>query len=95
MKLQQKDHLSNTSVIEKLHVRNVKRNILKGKTAYGCSEYKTGCDFVFTFENIKKIANGKPLTKELVLNIISKLNLFYHFFKYKLFYFFSCPRRGS
>ena len=44
--------------------------ILKGKTAYGCSEYKTGCDFVFTFENIKKIANGKPLTKELVLQIL-------------------------
>ncbi len=49
-----------------------KGTILKGKTAYGCSDYKTGCDFVFTFENIKKIANGKPLTKELVLDIISK-----------------------
>ena len=45
--------------------------ILKGKTAYGCSNYKTGCNFVFTFENIKKIANGKPLTKELVLKIIA------------------------
>ncbi|PWG04882.1 type IA DNA topoisomerase [Polaribacter aquimarinus] len=47
-----------------------KGTILKGKLAYGCSEYKTGCDFVFTFENIKKIANGKTLTKELVLEII-------------------------
>ncbi|WP_298764452.1 type IA DNA topoisomerase [uncultured Polaribacter sp.] len=46
-------------------------NILKGKTAYGCSNYKNGCDFVFTFENIKKIANGQPLTKELVLQIIA------------------------
>jgi len=46
--------------------------ILKGSTAYGCSEYKKGCDFVFTFENIKKIANGKPLTKELVLRILNK-----------------------
>ena len=45
--------------------------VLKGKTAYGCSNYKSGCDFVFTFENIKKIANGKPLTKELVIKIIS------------------------
>ncbi|AUC23135.1 DNA topoisomerase III [Polaribacter sejongensis] len=45
--------------------------ILKGKTAYGCSNYKNGCDFVFTFENIKKIANGKPLTKDLVIKIIS------------------------
>ncbi len=47
-----------------------KGTILKGKTAYGCSDFKDGCDFVFTFENIKKIANGKPLTKELVLEII-------------------------
>ena len=49
-----------------------KGTILKGKTAYGCSDYKTGCDFVFSFENIKKMANGKPLTKELVLKIISQ-----------------------
>ncbi|MEO9569937.1 MAG: DNA topoisomerase 3 [Polaribacter sp.] len=49
-----------------------KGTVLKGKTAYGCSEYKSGCDFVFTFENIKKIANGKPLTKDLVLKIISQ-----------------------
>ncbi len=47
-----------------------KGTILKGKTAYGCSAYKSGCDFVFTFENIKKIANGKPLTKDFVLNIL-------------------------
>jgi DNA topoisomerase-3 len=45
--------------------------VLKGKTGYGCSAYKTGCNFIFTFENIKKMANGKPLTKELVLQIIS------------------------
>ena len=48
-----------------------KGTVLKGSSAYGCSDYKSGCDFVFTFENIKKIANGKPLTKELVLKIIS------------------------
>lgn len=45
--------------------------VIKGKAAYGCSAYKEGCDFVFTFENIKKIANGKPLTKDTVLKIIS------------------------
>lgn len=48
-----------------------KGTVIKGKSAYGCSDYKTGCDFLFTFENIKKIANGKPLTKEFVLEIIS------------------------
>lgn len=44
--------------------------VIKGKTAYGCSNYKQGCDFVFTFENIKQIANGRPLTKELVLEML-------------------------
>ena len=48
-----------------------KGTVLKGKSAYGCSNYKNGCDFVFTFDNIKKIANGQKLTKELVLKIIS------------------------
>jgi DNA topoisomerase-3 len=49
-----------------------KGTILKGKTAYGCSNHKSGCNFRFSFENIKKMANGKPLTKELVLKIISQ-----------------------
>ncbi|MDT7831662.1 DNA topoisomerase 3 [Flavobacteriaceae bacterium S356] len=44
--------------------------VIKGKSAYGCSAYKEGCDFVFSFENIKKIANGRSLTKELVLEIL-------------------------
>ncbi|MGB1043485.1 MAG: DNA topoisomerase III, partial [Tenacibaculum sp.] len=47
-----------------------KGTVLKGKTAYGCSEYKSGCDFVFTFENIKLKANGQTLTKELVYKIL-------------------------
>jgi DNA topoisomerase III len=70
LEIQKKD--TETSSVSKIKCpKCLKGNILKGKTAYGCSEYKTGCDFVFTFENIKKIANGKPLTKELVLKIIS------------------------
>lgn len=48
-----------------------KGTVLKGKTAYGCSEYKAGCDFVFSFSDIKRIADGKPLTKGLVLQIIN------------------------
>ena len=47
-----------------------KGTVLKGKTAYGCSNYKNGCDFVFTFENIKRIANGEQLTKALVYKIL-------------------------
>ncbi len=49
-----------------------KGTILKGKTAYGCSEFKTGCDFLFPFQKIKEQADGNPLTKELVLEIISR-----------------------
>ncbi len=45
--------------------------IIKGNTAYGCSAYKSGCDFRFPFVTIKEKANGKPLTKALVLKILS------------------------
>ena len=56
---------------DKIHCPKCQQgNVIKGKTAYGCSNYKQGCDFVFTFENIKQIANGRSLTKELVLEII-------------------------
>ncbi|WP_440881028.1 DNA topoisomerase 3 [Tenacibaculum sp. C7A-26P2] len=47
-------------------------NLLKGKAAYGCSNYKKGCSFTYTFEDIKTKAKGKPLTKELVYKIISE-----------------------
>ncbi|PHQ55656.1 MAG: DNA topoisomerase III [Lutibacter sp.] len=45
--------------------------ILKGKSAYGCSNYKNGCDFVFSFDNIRKKAAGKELSKELVYSILN------------------------
>jgi len=48
-----------------------KGTIIKGKTAYGCSRWKEGCDFRFFFKDIKSKANGQALTKELVLKIIS------------------------
>ncbi|MEO9853552.1 MAG: DNA topoisomerase 3 [Reichenbachiella sp.] len=48
-----------------------KGTLIKGQTAYGCSDWKSGCDFRFTFDDIKTKANGKPLSRELVLEIIS------------------------
>ena len=48
-----------------------KGEIIKGKTAYGCSAYKTGCDFKFLFEDIRTKAAGQKLTKDLVYQIIS------------------------
>jgi DNA topoisomerase-3 len=49
-----------------------KGKIVKGKSAYGCSAYKDGCTFVFTFDKIKQLANGKPLTKELILDMLQR-----------------------
>ena len=48
-----------------------KGEIIKGKTAYGCNAYKSGCDFRFSFDDVRKQANGTPLTKELVYKILS------------------------
>ena len=48
-----------------------KGTLIKGKTAYGCTRWKEGCDFKYTFTEIKQKANGKPLTRDLVISIIS------------------------
>jgi DNA topoisomerase-3 len=73
--LEEKKNISkNTSTTnpEKITCPKCKNGtILKGKTAYGCSEYKNGCDFIFSFENIRKIAGNQPLTKELVIQILN------------------------
>ena len=47
-----------------------KGTLLKGKTAYGCSRWKEGCDFTFLFADIFAQAKGRKLTRELVLEII-------------------------
>ena len=51
-----------------------KGELIKGKTAYGCSSWKEGCKFTLSFEKIRERAQGKPLTKELVIEIISSTN---------------------
>ncbi len=45
--------------------------VIKGKRAYGCSNWQTGCSFRFPFEEVFRIANGKKLTKKLVLEILN------------------------
>jgi DNA topoisomerase-3 len=35
--------------------------VIKGNTAYGCSHYKTGCDFKVTFDVREKL---KPKTHQ-------------------------------
>ncbi|TLP74140.1 DNA topoisomerase 3 [Maribacter sp. ACAM166] len=46
-----------------------KGTIIKGKTAYGCSQYKAGCDFRFSYDSIRERAKGQQLTKDLVFKI--------------------------
>jgi DNA topoisomerase-3 len=49
-----------------------KGTIMKGKTAYGCGDYKLGCDFKVTFDDVRaKLKDQKP-TKELVYSILSE-----------------------
>ena len=62
----------NNKTPEKISCPKCKKGtILKGKTAYGCSDYKNGCDFLFTFDAIRTKAQGKQLTKELVFDILN------------------------
>lgn len=48
-----------------------KGTVIKGKTAYGCSAYKTGCDFKMTFDAVRTKINGQTPTKELVYSILN------------------------
>lgn len=44
--------------------------VIKGKKAYGCSNYKSGCDFKVTFDFVRTKINGQKPTKELVFKIL-------------------------
>jgi DNA topoisomerase-3 len=49
-----------------------KGTVLKGNTAYGCGDYKLGCDFKVTFDTVReKLKDQKP-TKELVYAILNE-----------------------
>jgi DNA topoisomerase III len=47
-----------------------KGSVIKGKTAYGCSDYKSGCDFKVSFDTVRAKINGQTPTKELVYKIL-------------------------
>ena len=64
--------LSSQNMPEKIACPKCRKGtILKGKSAYGCSDYKNGCDFRFSFEDIRKIAAGQPLSAAMVYAIIN------------------------
>ena len=47
-----------------------KGTLIKGKRAYGCSRWKEGCDFRFSFGDIRKKSQGQKLTRDLVMKIL-------------------------
>jgi DNA topoisomerase-3 len=49
-----------------------KGTIIKGKTAYGCSAYKTGCDYRYSYEDIKLKLKNKKITKALVYKLLNE-----------------------
>ncbi|MDC1451237.1 DNA topoisomerase 3 [Vicingaceae bacterium] len=49
-----------------------KGTVVKGKTAYGCSAYKEGCDYRYSFATIREKADQQPLTAELVKELLMK-----------------------
>lgn len=59
---------SNILTCPKCHLGTV----IKGKTAYGCSHYKSGCDFNVTFETVRQKLNGQKPTKEMVMKILNE-----------------------
>ncbi len=47
-----------------------KGKVVKGKSAYGCSAYKEGCDFRYNFATLRENAKQQPLTAELVRELL-------------------------
>ncbi|TYA84267.1 type IA DNA topoisomerase [Seonamhaeicola marinus] len=70
LKLEPKKTSVSTEADENRCPKCKKGTIIKGKTAYGCSNYKSGCDFKVSFNLVKEKIDGKVVTKELVYNIL-------------------------
>ena len=72
LKLEPKNNSSKAKSKELLCPKCNKGTILKGSTAYGCSDYKLGCDFKVTFDLVMAKLSGQTVTKELVYTILKE-----------------------
>lgn len=72
LKLEPKVTSAKANTNELLCPKCKKGTIIKGKAAYGCTAYKTGCDFKMTFEAVKSKINGQKPTKALVYSILNE-----------------------
>ena len=68
--LEQKKTLVKAVPNELLCPKCKKGTVLKGKLAYGCSQYKVGCTFNVSFVKVREQLNGVVATKDLVHQIL-------------------------
>ncbi|MFV9550254.1 DNA topoisomerase 3 [Algibacter sp. PT7-4] len=71
LKLEPKQKVVKTNPDELICPKCKKGTVIKGKTAYGCTAYKSGCNFKVTFNEVRTKMNGQTPTKELVYSILN------------------------
>ncbi|MGA1227604.1 MAG: DNA topoisomerase 3 [Tamlana sp.] len=71
LKLEPKNNSTKAKPNELTCPKCKKGKVIKGKAAYGCSNYKLGCDFKMTFETVRSKIKGQKPTKELVYQILN------------------------
>ncbi|WP_136481962.1 type IA DNA topoisomerase [Cognatitamlana onchidii] len=71
LKLEPKKVVDSEETVNRLECPKCKKGIvIKGKTAYGCSAYKSGCDFKVPYDVVRSSLKGMPFTKEHVYSIL-------------------------
>lgn len=71
LKFEAKKSISPNPISKIICPKCKKGTILKGKNAYGCSEFNKSCNFTVSFASIKEKAGNKLLSYELVYKIIN------------------------
>jgi DNA topoisomerase-3 len=71
LKLEPKQTTAKATPDELICPKCKKGTVIKGKAAYGCSHYKSGCDFKVTFDDVRAKMSGQKPTKELVHRILN------------------------
>lgn len=72
LKLEEKTVAATNGITHKLTCPKCNEGtVIKGRSAYGCSNYASGCDFRFSFDAVRSKAASNKLTKELVFSILN------------------------
>ncbi|SHI30139.1 type IA DNA topoisomerase [Algibacter luteus] len=71
LKLEPKQKKAKPKTNELVCPKCKKGTVKKGKMAYGCSAYKSGCDFKVSFDAVRTKINGQQPTRELVYSILN------------------------